>query len=121
MDLTISSVAINELVLGDSSHFVIECSVRNKNSSYVPSLALIDSGASAHGFVNTKFAHNNNLELIELSCPRSLKVFDGTESISGKITHLAKTTLKINNHSETILLFVTSLAYFDLVLGLPWL
>ena len=32
-----------------------------------------------------------------------------------------KTTLIINGHSETMLLFVTSLAYFDIVLGLPWL
>ena len=34
---------------------------------------------------------------------------------------MAQTTLDIKGHSESILLFVTSLAYFDIVLGLPWL
>ena len=120
-DLVISSVAINELAYEDSKHFVISCSVANKNSENISSLALIDSGASAHGFIDTKFAQNHNFDLIPLPRPRRLKVFDGTDSISGNITHLAKTVLKINDHSETILLFVTKLAHFDLVLGLPWL
>ena len=82
---------------------------------------MIDSGASAYGFVDTIFAHLNNLMLIPLNAPRSLKVFDGTESSAGRITHLAKTIILIEGHSENILLFVTTLALFDIVLGLPWL
>lgn len=99
----------------------MKCFAKSYNSNYIPSFALIDSGASAHGFVDTKFAHENNLELLELPCSRSLKVFDGTESVSGKIIHVTKTLLDINGHSETILLFFTTLAYFNIVLGLPWL
>lgn len=119
--LSISSIAVNELAWEENSHFVIECSIKNKFSEKISSLALVDSGASAHGFVDTKFAQKHNLELLQLPRPRTLKVFDGRESVSGKITNLAKVKLEINGHSEVILLFVTKLASFDLVLGLPWL
>lgn len=120
-DLVISSAAVNELAYQESKHFVISCSVTNKSNENISSLALIDSGASAHGFIDTKFALDHHFDLIELPHPRRLKVFDGTDSVSGSITHVAKTVLQINGHSETILLFVTKLAHFDLVLGLPWL
>ncbi|KAI0991557.1 hypothetical protein K3495_g16630, partial [Podosphaera aphanis] len=104
-----------------TSHFVVNCSVRNQKSAPIPSLALIDSGASAYGFVDAKFAHDNKLQIIPLRRPRSLKVFDGSESAYGQIVSMAKTVLSIEGHSEVILLFVTTLAYFDIVLGLPWL
>lgn len=120
-DLVISSVAISNFVWGENSHFVVRSSVKNKQSNFIPSLALIDSGASAHGFIDSNFAQKQNLDLIELSKPRTLKVFDGSNSSAGQITHMAKIVLDINGHTESILLFVTSLAYFDLVLGLPWL
>ena len=120
-NLVISSVAVNEASYGDNSHFVLDCCIRNKNCSPINSLALIDSGASAYGFIDSKFAQLNNLKKIPLVKPRSLKVFDGTESASGQISHMAQVTLDIDGHSEIILLFITKLAYFDMVLGLPWL
>ena len=119
--LVISSAVVNESVWGINSHLVINCSVRNKFSHVIPSLALVDSGASAHGFIDTKFVRTHELKTIPLPRPRPLKVFDGTESASGLVTHMAQTTLDIQSHSEPILSFVTSLAYFDIVLGLPWL
>lgn len=120
LNLVISSAAVGSSVWGENSHFVLSTKVKNK-SNFISSLTLIDCGASAHGFIDSKFAHKHNFELTKLTRPRSLKVFDGTDSASGSITHLAKTVLYINGHTETILLFVTSLAYFDIVLGLPWL
>lgn len=99
----------------------MSCNIKNKFSVNIKSLALLDSGASAHGFVDIDYAHKNNLELIRLDFPRSLQVFDGTESASGNITHFAKTTLTIAGHSENSFLLVTRLANFDIVLGLPWL
>lgn len=119
--LVISSVSINESIYNENSHFVVDCSIKSQNSKPIPSLALIDSGASAYGFINTRFALKHDLKIIPLPRPRSLKVFDGTESTSGQITHVAQVTLDIKGHSESILLFITSLAYFDIVLGLPWL
>ena len=62
-----------------------------------------------------------DLEILPLFHPRSLKVFDGTDPAHGKITHIAKTTIDIGGHVECIFLFVTTLASFDVVLGLPWL
>lgn len=41
--------------------------------------------------------------------------------MSGQILHMAKVNLSIGGDSEVILLYVTRLAYFDIVLGLPWL
>lgn len=81
------------------------------------SLALLDSGASAYGFIDSNFAQKQKLDLIKLSKPRTLKVFDGSNSSAGQITHIAKTVLDIDGHIESILLFVTSLAFFDLVLA----
>lgn len=67
------------------------------------------------------YAHRNHFKLIPLSQPRTLQVFDGTESSSGQITHLARAHLRIDNHVETLFFFITQLAQFDIVLGLPWL
>ena len=114
-------MAVNEETFGSNSHLVLDCIIRNKNITHINALALIDSGASAYGFVDAKFAQLHKLKTIPLSKPRSLKVFDGTESASGKISQMAQITLEIEGHTEEILLFITSLAYFDIVLGLPWL
>lgn len=89
-DLVISSVAVSNFIWGENSHFVVRSSVKNKQSNFIPSLALIDSGASAHGFIDSNFAQKQNLDLIELSKPRTLKVFDGSNSSAGQITHIAK-------------------------------
>ncbi|KAI0995758.1 hypothetical protein K3495_g12422 [Podosphaera aphanis] len=104
-----------------TGHLVLDCLTENRNSKDINSLALVDSDASAHGFVDTRFAHTHDLDLISLDTPRTLQVFDGSEPVSGQIYHLAKTTLKIAGHTEVIYLYVTPLANFDLVLGLPWL
>ena len=121
LNLVISSVAVKGRPWEKTGHFVISCLISNKNSSPVSSLALIDSGASAYGFIDSKFVRSHNLTLIPLRRPRTLKVFDGSESISGEILHMVKVELNIGGHLEIILLFVTTLAYFDIVLGLPWL
>ncbi|KAI0995914.1 Transposon Ty3-I Gag-Pol polyprotein [Podosphaera aphanis] len=107
--------------LNKSSHFVVKCSLSDKSSKKIPSLALIDSGASAYGFVDVDFARSHQFEMIPLRRPRTLKVFDGTESISGAISFMVSSSLCINGHTEKILLYVTKLAHFNIVLGLPWL
>lgn len=119
--LSISSAAVGKESWEKTGHFAFKCYIRNKSFQPVQSLALLDSGASAYGFVDTKFAHTNNLDLVLLTRPRYLRVFDGSETSAGKITHVAKTKLEISGHTETMVLFVTTLAYFDIVLGLPWL
>lgn len=75
-------MAVNGDSWEENSHFVI-CTISDSNKNEISSLALIDSGASAFGFINTKLVREHNLKLIPLGRPRSLKVFDGTESVSG--------------------------------------
>ncbi|KAI0998890.1 hypothetical protein K3495_g9307 [Podosphaera aphanis] len=121
LDLVLSSVAIGKGEWNKTSHFVVDYSIENLNPVIFLSLALIDSGASAYRFIDDKFAHDNQPQTIPFQRPRTLKVFDGSESSYGQIISMAKTVLRIGGHSETILSFVTALAYFDIVLGLPWL
>ena len=98
--LSISSVAVGKESWERTGHFAFKCYFRNKSFQPVQSLALLDSGASAYGFVDTKFAHTNNLDLVPLTRPRYLRVFDGSESCAGQITHIAKTKLDISGHTE---------------------
>lgn len=119
--LSISPVAVGKESWKKTGQFALECSVRNIYFQSVQFLALLDGGASAYGFVDTKFAHTKNLDLGPLTRPRYLRVFDGSESSAGRITHVAKTKLKMSGHTGTMVLFVTTLADFDIMLGLPWL
>ncbi|KAI0999042.1 hypothetical protein K3495_g9153 [Podosphaera aphanis] len=121
LDLVISSVALSKGKWDKTSHFAVDCSIENKSSVIFSSLALIDSGASAYGFIDAKFTHDNQLQIIPLQRHPTLKVFDGSESSHGRIASMAKTVLSIGGHSEIFLLFLTALAHFDVVLGLPWL
>ncbi|POS83395.1 hypothetical protein EPUL_003076 [Erysiphe pulchra] len=119
LDISVSTVHGD--MWKETSYLVINCYIKNKFSVNLKSLALIDSGASAHGFVDIEYAHKNNLNLVPLEFARKLQVFYGTESASGCVTHFAKTTLTIAGHIEKMYLLVTKLARFDIVLGLPWL
>ena len=51
-----------------------------------------------------------------------IEVIDGRPSESGKVTHFVECSMRINDHYEKRLrFFVTQLAYFPVVLGIPWL
>jgi hypothetical protein len=48
-------------------------------------------------------------------------MFDERDAESGIIIYYVKTRLKTENHCEKIKLFVTQLAYYSVILGMPWL
>jgi len=57
-----------------------------------------------------------------LNVPRALTVFDGRETASGLVTHVAYLDLGIGGHtSRQTPLFVTRLAQHPVIIGLPWL
>ena len=87
----------------------------------VHSYGLVDSGASALGFIDAHYAHIHRLPLTPLERPREITVVDGRTIESGKITHVAHVVLKIEGHRETVPLFVTKLGHYPVVLGIKWL
>lgn len=86
-----------------------------------PARVLIDCGANTQ-FMSPDFASRNDIALDELSSPRNLTLFDGTETTYGQITHEATTRFNLGRHSEVISWKVTTLQKdCDLVLGIGWL
>jgi hypothetical protein len=83
--------------------------------------AIIDIGAEGKGFINQSWAASHELPLKKLKKPFELKVFDGKNAKNGIITYYVKTRLKTKNHCEKIKFFVTQLAYYPVILGMPWL
>ena len=56
---------------------------------------MIDSGATAIGFINSDFAYIKSLTLIPLPLPKRLRVVDGCTSLIGPITHYVLLNLSI--------------------------
>jgi hypothetical protein len=81
--------------------------------------AIIDTGAEGKGFVDQSWAASHELFLKKLKKPFRLKVFDGKNAKSGIITHYVKTRLKTEDHCEKIKFFVTQLAHYSVILGMP--
>lgn len=99
---------------------VVSCILRQAQSR-IPSLALVDSGASAYAFIDKTFAQINQLPLHPLKYPRRLRGFDGQAALTGDITHVAETTMALGGHIERLFFYVTGLNQYPIVMGLPWL
>ena len=88
----------------------------------LPTYALTDSGAEGKAFIDESWARSQNLPLIALRRPFALNVFDGTETSSGAVAYFVQSGMRIHDHFEPkIRLYVTKLAHYPVVLGLPWL
>ena len=88
----------------------------------VPTYALADSGAEGRAFIDESWARDRNLPLSPLRNPFALKVFDGSETDSGQVINYIQCDMRIHDHFEKkIRFYVTRLAHYPIVLGLPWL
>lgn len=88
----------------------------------ISTYALTDSGAEGKAFIDESWARDRNLPLLPLRDPFSLKVFDGNETESGQVTHYIQCGMRVHDHFEKkIRFYVTRLAHYPIVLGLPWL
>jgi predicted aspartyl protease len=83
----------------DGKYFIINYKFIIFNSKVV-SEVLIDTGGSGYIFVDLKFAQKHVLPLKPLEIPRTLNVFDGSETVAGKVTHIALLDLKIGGHTS---------------------
>lgn len=87
-----------------------------KTSAY----CLVDSGAEGN-FIDEDWAIARGLTLEKLHRPFRLKVADGTEFKGGLVTSYTTIKLRINNHTEKIHLYATTLGSHPVVLGIYWL
>jgi hypothetical protein len=90
-------------------------------SKTLPTYAMINIGAEGKGFVDQSWAASHELFLKKLKKPFGLKVFDGRDAENGIIIHYVETRLRTEDYCEKIKLFVTQLAYYFVILGMPWL
>ena len=87
----------------------------------LPTFAMTDSGAEGKGFIDRSWAESHELPLTKLKRPIGLEVFDGREAESGLITHYITVGMRIEDHYERLRLYVTQLAHYPVILGMPWL
>jgi len=84
--------------------------------------AMTDTGAEGRAFIDEDWARDNGLELTPLKRSFGLQVFDGREAESGRVTHCVWSPLRIHDYVEKrVKLYVTRLAHYPIVLGLPWI
>jgi hypothetical protein len=77
--------------------------------------ALIDSGASARGFINRSLVKLKNIRIYKISYIRTFILADNRATIE-KITDYIIAPLKIGNHNENALFFVTKLLQQTLII-----
>jgi hypothetical protein len=77
----------------------------------IVSEVLINTGGSGYIFVDLKFAQKHVLSLKSLEIPRILNIFDGSETVAGKVIYIILLDLKISGYtSRCTPMYVTSLA-----------
>lgn len=90
--------------------------------SRIQTYAMTDTGAEGKCFLDESWAREHQLPLHTLRRPFDIEVFDGRTAESGKCTHYVRAGLRINDHvQKNALFFVTQLAHYPIVLGMPWL
>ena len=82
---------------------------------------MTDTGAEGKGFIDRSWAASHELPSKKLEKPIGLEVFDGREAESGLLTHYVTARMRIEDHCEEIRLFVTQLAHYPVILGMPWM
>ena len=98
---------------------VVSCTL-SYNETSINTHALIDTGATGYAFMDKDFVSTNNIPTLELKKPKTIEVIDGRTISSGKVTHLAHSTLKIQSQTKLAPFIITKLPY-PLVLEIAWL
>jgi len=81
---------------------------------------MIDCGASEN-FIDQEYALANRIPLQAKTVPRKVLTVDGSEVVSGPVTHDTLVDLDVNNHHENIRLHCITIGNTPIILGLPWL
>uniref|UniRef100_A0A0D2YKU3 RNA-directed DNA polymerase n=1 Tax=Fusarium oxysporum (strain Fo5176) TaxID=660025 RepID=A0A0D2YKU3_FUSOF len=114
---------------GSSSHYLRDCPEPDTRPAKFRHAAIPQSpyryshsGAEGKGFIDESWAKSQNLQFRPLKRPFEIEVFDGRPAESGQITHYVRAGLRIADHyQKNMLFYVTRLASYPIVLGMPWL
>ena len=121
----ISSASVKGLSVHEESdqrsNLIILPATLEIGGKVLPTYAMTDTGAEGKGFVDRSWAESHELPSRKLKNPIGLEVFDGREAESGLLTHYVTARMRIEDHYEDIKLFVTQLAHYPVILGMPWM
>lgn len=92
---------------------------RNKQLS--TSSALLDSGATGVGYINSSYVEKHNLHCRTLPVPIPVYNADNTLNKDGAITRTCTLTVHVGDHEEVIVFKVTDTGVVDFILGFGWL
>jgi hypothetical protein len=114
-------VNLTELSPGDvwKHRISVTCIFPRKRRSLVAN-GIVDSGATGKAFMNTDFAHRHGLKRTRLDKHIDLNAFNGTRTVSARVTHVVKLAMQHEDHYENIVMYLTTLGKHDFILGQPW-
>ena len=96
----------------DEPPFIVSVIV-NKEYSIT---ALVDSGCSSYGLINSRFASRQSLQRLRIS-PRPIIGFN--DLVNSQIYEVAKMEIDLNRYKDEAFFYVVpSLASYDIILGL---
>ncbi|KAI7137118.1 hypothetical protein KC316_g16709, partial [Hortaea werneckii] len=84
--------------------------------------SLLDTGCEGYAFMDAAWAKSHNLPILPLRQPFKLYGFADEDDEAWTIRHYTRCNLKTGDHIEKgVPLFLTRLAHYPIVLGMPWL
>jgi hypothetical protein len=104
----------------DGNHLVILYTLTDYDTKF-DTYALVDCGCTGLSFMNEALACQHNFPHHQLKNPKTVEVIDGGPISSGDIMEYVKIQCTIGDHHKTLTTYLTSLRYYPLVLGIPWL
>ena len=111
-DVTISSI---KLVMGHQLDFDAQIWTPG---GLAKALLMVDTGASAIGFVNSKYVRRHKIPTLLMTRKVNLKLAD--DSSEHSLTQMAMIKVRMGCHVEELLCLVAPLGRFDVILGMPW-
>jgi hypothetical protein len=97
----------------------IPCTLFQKQRM-IPASGIVDSGATGKAFMNASFAQRHGFKRTRLNQSIDLKAFNGTRTISARVTPAVKLYMRHEDRQEFILMYLTTLGKHDFILGEPW-
>jgi hypothetical protein len=80
---------------------------------------LVDCGCIGLLFMSEAFACQHNFPRYQLKNPKTVRVIDSRPISSGDITEYVEVQCTIGDPYETLTAYLTSLAHYPLILGIP--
>lgn len=100
---------------------VLPVEIHSEHSS-CPMYAMVDSGCQGYAFIDTDWAREKGIPLLPIQKPFSLVGYDGEKSETRTVDLYTQVSLRTGDYYEkNIILYSTYLAYYPVILGLPWL